>query len=484
VSDVRWQGFTHQEIYDAVRQGPGAAISTSAVGAWTRTEALITQIDQRIMAAMTGSKSGWEGSAADATRSAMTPLGQWALDAANDAKITASAVETQGAQAEELRAQMPPPLTAEQNAEMQRALTDPTYIFHGLDDMQRLEERAANEAARAVELMDQYTNNSYENRRNMDFWTFPPQVTVVTDPVGPGAGGPGAPGIPGPGATGVPGPGAPGVPGPGAPGIPGLGAPGVAGPVAPAPTAPAEVLPAAPGAAPPPGAAVPPGVAPPGPPGGSGAAPGAPPPPVPPAAVPPLPGQPPGANAPGPGPAVPPAQTPPTAPGGAPPPGSVIPPGPGAVPPGRPGATTPGGVRPVVPGPPPRATPPPSWRDIVPAGPGARDTGARIPAPGTIDTDRALPPGARTTEPPGARPITDPTPRPAATGAPPPTGTRPGFPGTAGPMYPPMTAGMGAGSERERRRPDYLLDDSDAFTDDRWFPSAVITPDDGPPVRR
>ena len=120
----------------------------------------------------------------------------------------------------------------------------------------------------------------------------------------------------------------------------------------------------------------------------------------------------------------------------------------------------------------------------APAGPGARDTGARIPAPGTIDTDRALPPGARTTEPPGARPITDPTPRPTTTGAPPPTGTRPGFPGTMGHMYPPMTAGMGAGSERERRRPDYLLDDSDAFTDDRWFPPAVITPDDGPPVRR
>jgi hypothetical protein len=54
-----------------------------------------------------------------------------------------------------------------------------------------------------------------------------------------------------------------------------------------------------------------------------------------------------------------------------------------------------------------------------------------------------------------------------------------------GPMYPPMAAGMGgAGSERERRRPDYLLDDSDAFADDRWFPPAVITPDDGPPIRR
>ncbi|OLT06313.1 hypothetical protein BJF90_17840 [Pseudonocardia sp. CNS-004] len=73
---------------------------------------------------------------------------------------------------------------------------------------------------------------------------------------------------------------------------------------------------------------------------------------------------------------------------------------------------------------------------------------------------------------------------PAATravAAGPPAAARPGL---AGGMYPPLAAGMGSGGqERERRRPDYLLDDSDAFVDDRWFPPAVITPDDNPPVR-
>jgi len=53
-----------------------------------------------------------------------------------------------------------------------------------------------------------------------------------------------------------------------------------------------------------------------------------------------------------------------------------------------------------------------------------------------------------------------------------------------GGLYPPLAAGQGTGSEQERRRPDYLLDDSDAFADDRWFTPAVITPDDGPPSRR
>jgi hypothetical protein len=45
-------------------------------------------------------------------------------------------------------------------------------------------------------------------------------------------------------------------------------------------------------------------------------------------------------------------------------------------------------------------------------------------------------------------------------------------------MYPPLAAGMGAGSQdREHRRPPFLTDDTGAFTDDRWFPPAVITPD-------
>jgi hypothetical protein len=37
--------------------------------------------------------------------------------------------------------------------------------------------------------------------------------------------------------------------------------------------------------------------------------------------------------------------------------------------------------------------------------------------------------------------------------------------------------GLGSGtSDREHRRPDYLLDDGGAFADDRWFPPPVIAP--------
>ena len=112
VTDIRWEGFSHQEISDAVHRGPGRAVSAPAEQAWAETEALILRIDQRIAAAVAGSAAGWEGAAADATRTAVTPLGRWALDAANDAKITAGAVTAQGEQATQLRTTMPEPLTA------------------------------------------------------------------------------------------------------------------------------------------------------------------------------------------------------------------------------------------------------------------------------------------------------------------------------------------------------------------------------------
>ena len=50
--------------------------------------------------------------------------------------------------------------------------------------------------------------------------------------------------------------------------------------------------------------------------------------------------------------------------------------------------------------------------------------------------------------------------------------TTPPHPG----LYPPMLGLGSATSDREHRRPDYLLDDGDAFADDRWFPPPVIAP--------
>ncbi|HET6258813.1 MAG TPA: hypothetical protein VFE39_09195 [Pseudonocardia sp.] len=470
MSDIRWEGYSHEEIYAAVHQGPGRSISAAAEAAWAATEALILRIDERIAAAMAQSAGGWEGSAAEATRTAMTPLGQWALDAANDAKITAQAVTTQGEQARELRNAMPEPNTAQLEAEYGRALTDPTYIFHGRDDLQAAEQESANRAARAIDLMNGYTNNSYENRSHMDYWTLPPQVTVeTTAPAPPAGSGAAGSAIGAFGAGG--GPGAAGVAVAGTNPAVGVGG-GLSAPVA------GAALPAGPAGVGPGGAPSASGTA------GGGAGPGL---------VPSVVGS--GSAGVGGGARRRAGGTPGDAAGRG---GGMGPPttrgtGSGTRGPSRDGGLAPpvgtsrpspggprDGVRPVVPGPPPRGGPAPNWRDLVPAGPG-RQPGAPGPWARSDEDRRLLPPGGSRAagEPParppgGDRPATDPASRAGPTAR-----TTSGHPG----LYPPMTAGAAGGPDQERRRPDYLIDDTDAFADDRWFTPGVIGADDPLPPR-
>jgi hypothetical protein len=39
-------------------------------------------------------------------------------------------------------------------------------------------------------------------------------------------------------------------------------------------------------------------------------------------------------------------------------------------------------------------------------------------------------------------------------------------------------SGVGRPADQEHRRPDYLINDTDAFADDRWFAPPVIGGDD------
>jgi hypothetical protein len=117
--------------------------------------------------------------------------------------------------------------------------------------------------------------------------------------------------------------------------------------------------------------------------------------------------------------------------------------------------------RPVVPAVPSR-TSTPDWRSVLL--PPEREPAASGRAPGE-NAARSGGPGATggSTATPGA----------AAQGG------GPRGAGSAGVHGAPMMGGGMGGSQPEgRRRASYLIDDSDAFLDRRWFTEPVITPDD------
>ena len=404
---VRWEGFSHDEIYARVQQGSGRAASADAEAAWSTVESTIRAVDEQLTRAVRQIGVSWEGASADRVHGGMTVMSSWALDAAGDALLTRNGIAAQADEAAFVRTHMPPPRTAEWNQAMGQVLAAEGYV-PAIADLGALEDRMANDHARAVELMNQYSIRSVDNQKLMNYWTPPP--TVVVEAVAPGA----QPAQVGTGTAASHG----ATPG-------GMAAPAVdASATAPGPgavAAPPVVRSVPPGQAAPPGRTVP------------GAA-------VRPSSPVPTPG---GGAAPG---------RPST---GAVPPGSTTGPGPA------------GGGRSVVPVPPARSLPT-APADPLPGG-APRATGA-VPVPGRGPVAEPIPGGLARPPAEGvaARGVTaDPgTHAPSGRG---PTPMGSGFVPLAGAVRP---------ADHEHRRPDYLLDDTDAFADGRWFPPAVISGDD------
>jgi hypothetical protein len=339
---------------------------------------------------------------------------------------------------------MPPPRTAKWNDTVGQVVAG-AGLVPGMTDIGPLEDQMANDRARAVELMNQYSARSSDNQQMMNYWTQPP--TVVVETVAP-ASASGAPTVPlagvGSGHTTSSAMGSPATPADvaGQLGVPmpdptggsnarGTGARTDAGPRAPSATD------AAGG-----GASAVPARAAQGPSSTSNPTTGAD-----------------RTAAPGLVPVVPATGTGPSSTG--------------RVPASRPGPDTrpstsssarphrddlPSGVRPVVPGPPSRSA---SGEAPLPD---------RVPGPGVPAEPVPRPSHGAPRESPGTWRGTSVEPGvPAATSG---RGVTP----TGHGIFP--MGGVGRPADQEHRRPDYLIDDTDAFADDRWFTPPVIGGDD------
>lgn len=419
MDETRWRGLTHEEIYSVAWSGSGPSGSAPASVMWTNAEARLRNIDQSVSSALKIIKASWEGTAAEKAGESLGKVGAWAIQAARNAARTADALDTQAQHVADMRNTLPPPPPPD-------PLSDYPYLVSGPDAgvaAGLLEDQQQLDAKRA-ELAQQAvqamkTYTTNSAQNKAHIYAFASPLPVTNDAVAASSFSP----------TGL---------GPGAVGGFGGGLPNpVTAPAAPLPPLPgsADVLPIGQtgGSGFSGGAGIGGGV------GGGGI----------------------GAGAGGGGVAVP------FVPGA----GLVGGAGGGTTPPGGRGAS---GVRPGL-NPSAGNRQAPSFRVPPPSGTVGGGRGSFPGLPGSGAGAGLLEPGGLPRGTSGALP--------SGTGSGTGPGTANGARATGTHGFFPPGGGAAGGQSREHRRPPYLIDDTDAFGDDRYFTPQVITPDDYIPRR-
>ncbi|GAA2781381.1 PPE domain-containing protein [Saccharopolyspora taberi] len=190
MSDHRWQGYRHQELFDQIHQGPGADGSSDSIRRWSELTRALGEIDTGLAGALAAAMGGWQGSAADSARDGLRPLGNWAVEAQQAAEDMRDRAERQAEYISKARADMPPPVpvTAEEPGAAESMLT---HLFGGQTDYEVQEAQADAAEQRAFEVMRTYESSTTANTTSLASFTPPPQV-VVDAPVLAGASGGGA----------------------------------------------------------------------------------------------------------------------------------------------------------------------------------------------------------------------------------------------------------------------------------------------------
>ena len=173
----RWQGYSHGELYQLIKSGPGPASAGVVANHWSGLSDALNEIQQDITSGVAASGAGWEGSAADAARFALAPLGDWAEQAALAADTMRVSTDLQGQLLAKARADMPPPVpvTAEQP---NPAVTEVAHLF-GFQTDHEIQEAAADAAEqRAFEVMADYESYTTDNTDTLGEFSMPPSLEV------------------------------------------------------------------------------------------------------------------------------------------------------------------------------------------------------------------------------------------------------------------------------------------------------------------
>ena len=201
MSDLRWQGHSHEELFEQINEGPGADGSTESVRRWRQLTRALNEIDDGLADALAAAMSGWTGAAADNAHDGLRPLGDWAQQAQEAAELMRDRAEQQAEFVSKARNDMPEPVavSAEEPGAVESLLT---HLVGAQTDYEVQEARRDAAEQRAFEVMRGYESSTTANTTALASFATPPQVVVdspssARSPSTPGS--PGSSGAPGAG---------------------------------------------------------------------------------------------------------------------------------------------------------------------------------------------------------------------------------------------------------------------------------------------
>jgi hypothetical protein len=177
-TNSRWQGYSHQELYEALNSGPGAEAATPVVDTWAGLSRTLDELQQDIGAGVRASGASWEGLAADRARDALGPLGDWAQQASSAADMMRVSTELQAGLLAKARSDMPAPVPV--TAEQPNGLVTVLQHLIGEQTDHEIQEAAANAAEQqAFQVMAQYESGTFDNTATLGDFGQPPALVVV-----------------------------------------------------------------------------------------------------------------------------------------------------------------------------------------------------------------------------------------------------------------------------------------------------------------
>ncbi|MGH3627307.1 MAG: PPE domain-containing protein, partial [Sciscionella sp.] len=190
MTDVRWQGQSHETLYNWINSGPGAKASNPQIEFWDNLKSSLSDISTRLGDSLGSIDASWQGIAAESARSGLTPLQQWADEALASADVMRQSSQIQAEHVSSARAAMPEPVPqttpqpsswATQQAATAKAAGNPNpaqALAKQAGDAEAQETAASNAAEKANQVLAAYATASNAPAGTLARVVSPPNVVV------------------------------------------------------------------------------------------------------------------------------------------------------------------------------------------------------------------------------------------------------------------------------------------------------------------